>query len=185
MEISRTVKIYLESNDLVIRIVPTAAEADLILGGDSIIVNYPEPDTSSECLKENVVIAQESPKTVGYPDNIEMDISNMLTSFGIPAHIRGYRYIRDALKVIISDPNVMNAVTKGLYPDVADMFDTTPSKVERAIRHAIGVAFARGNENLKKTFSNFPTKGGKTKPTNSEFLASIADKFRLENEKIK
>ncbi|MFW6006524.1 MAG: sporulation transcription factor Spo0A [bacterium] len=114
--------------------------------------------------------------------NLSVIITEVLHELGVPAHIKGYMYLREAIELVIKDVEFLGAVTKELYPEVADKFDTTSSRVERAIRHAIEVVWKRGNsEALDKYFSNSVSlKDGK--PTNSQFIAKIADKLRLEIE---
>ena len=103
-------------------------------------------------------------------------ITQIIQELGVPAHIKGYRYVRQAVKMVIKDMDLLGAVTKELYPRVADEFDSTPSRVERAIRHAIDVAWQRGNQKaLKKYFKNNINEN--VKPTNSQFIARIADKI--------
>ena len=112
--------------------------------------------------------------------NLENDITQMLHEIGVPAHIKGYQYLREAIMITVRDMDVINAVTKVLYPEVAKRFATTPSRVERAIRHAIEVAWDRGDlETLQKYFG-YTVSNTKGKPTNSEFIAMIADRLTLE-----
>ncbi len=116
------------------------------------------------------------------PD-IEVQISEVLHRLGVPAHIKGYLYLREAIKLVVEDIQKMGAVTKELYPSVADNFETTPSRVERAIRHAIDVAWEKGEkEEVKNYFGNTLTSSS-GKPTNSQFIAKIADRLRLEMKK--
>ena len=103
----------------------------------------------------------------------------VLLSIGKPAHIKGFAFIREAVRQVVADPSSINSITKKLYPAIADYFDTTPSKVERAIRHAIEVAWDRGDlETLQKYFG-YTVNSAKGKPTNSEFIAMIADRLQL------
>ena len=103
---------------------------------------------------------------------------------GVPANIKGYQYIRDAIIYSVYEPELISAVTKQLYPKVAKKNNTSPSRVERAIRHAIEVACTRGNEELLYRLFGYTVSNSKGKPTNSEFIAMIADKIRLEMEAI-
>ena len=113
---------------------------------------------------------------------LENKITKIIQEIGIPAHIKGYLYIREAINMVIDDMDYLGAVTKELYPAVAERYNTTPSRVERAIRHAIEVAWNRGKiETLDKLFG-YTVSNAKGKPTNSEFIALIADKIRLEEE---
>ncbi|MBC7959264.1 MAG: sporulation transcription factor Spo0A, partial [Vallitaleaceae bacterium] len=117
----------------------------------------------------------------GYTSRVlETEVTNIIHEIGVPAHIKGYQYLRDAIIMVITDIEVLNSITKTLYPAIAEKYDTTPSRVERAIRHAIEVAWSRGKlESLDNLFV-YTISHGKGKPTNSEFVALIADKLRLE-----
>lgn len=115
--------------------------------------------------------------------NLEARVTDMIHEIGIPAHIKGYHYLRDAIIMAIEDMDVLNAITKVLYPTVAKMHQTTASRVERAIRHAIEVAWSRGKMDTIDELFGYTVSTGKGKPTNSEFIALIADKIRLEYKK--
>lgn len=115
--------------------------------------------------------------------NLEARVTDMIHEIGIPAHIKGYHYLRDAIIMAIDDMDVLNAVTKVLYPTVAKMHQTTSSRVERAIRHAIEVAWSRGKLDTLDELFGYTVSNGKGKPTNSEFIALIADTIRLEYKK--
>ena len=111
---------------------------------------------------------------------LESEITELLHEIGIPAHIKGYQYLREAIIMTVENMDVINAVTKILYPEVAKRFNTTASRVERAIRHAIEVAWDRGDlETLQKYFG-YTVSNAKGKPTNSEFIAMIADRLQLQ-----
>ena len=112
--------------------------------------------------------------------NLETRVTDMIHEIGIPAHIKGYHYLRDAIMMAVEDMDVLNAVTKVLYPTVAKMHQTTASRVERAIRHAIEVAWSRGKLDTLDHLFGYTVSNGKGKPTNSEFIALIADTIRLE-----
>ena len=117
-------------------------------------------------------------------DHLETDITKMLHELGIPAHIKGYQYLRDAISMCVEDPTMMNSITKVLYPAIARKNKTTASRVERAIRHAIEVAWGRGKmETIDEVFG-YTISTGKGKPTNSEFIAMITDKILLEYKRI-
>ena len=107
-------------------------------------------------------------------------ISDIMRQIGVPAHIKGYHYLRDGIVLAVKDHNMINAVTKQLYPTIAKMNDTTSSRVERAIRHAIEVAWGRGEPAVVENIFGYTVSASKGKPTNSEFIAMIADKLRLE-----
>ena len=116
--------------------------------------------------------------------SLESQVTAIIHEVGVPAHIKGYQYLREAIILTINDMDAINAVTKVLYPEVARKFSTTPSRVERAIRHAIEVAWDRGDlETLQKYFG-YTVSNAKGKPTNSEFIAMIADRIRLSRRKI-
>lgn len=111
--------------------------------------------------------------------NLEGDVTGIIHEVGVPAHIKGYHYLRDAIMMSVRDMDMLNAVTKVLYPTIAKNYKTTSSRVERAIRHAIEVAWTRGKlETIDKLFG-YTVSNGKGKPTNSEFIALIADRIRL------
>lgn len=118
-----------------------------------------------------------------HPVELKNLVTSVIHEIGVPAHIKGYQYLREAIMIAVDDMDVINAVTKVLYPEVAKRFNTTPSRVERAIRHAIEVAWDRGDlETLQKYFG-YTVSNAKGKPTNSEFIAMIADRLVLEQRK--
>lgn len=113
-------------------------------------------------------------------DNLEKKVSNLLKEIGVPAHIKGYRYIRYAIIYVLEeDDAAIESVTKRLYPSVAKHFETTASRVERAMRHAIEVAWERGNVDILQSFFGYTIQPGKGKPTNSEFIAMITDYLKI------
>ena len=112
--------------------------------------------------------------------NLETDVTNIIHEIGVPAHIKGYQYLRDAIILSVNDMEMLNSITKVLYPTIAKRHQTTPSRVERAIRHAIEVAWSRGKMDTIDALFGYTVSTGKGKPTNSEFIALIADKIRLE-----
>ena len=111
---------------------------------------------------------------------IEVKVTEILHQIGVPAHIKGYHYLRDSIIMSIEHPEIINAVTKQLYPSVAKKFETTSSRVERAIRHAIEVAWDRGDVDVLNSYFGYTIHISRGKPTNSEFIAMIADKLRLQ-----
>ncbi len=113
--------------------------------------------------------------------DLEAEVTNMIHEIGVPAHIKGYQYLREAIIMSVNDTSVLGSITKILYPDIAKKFGTTPSRVERAIRHAIEVAWSRGKMETLDALFGYTIHNGKGKPTNSEFIALIADKIRLQN----
>ena len=112
--------------------------------------------------------------------DLERDVTNVIHEIGVPAHIKGYQYLRDAIILSVNDMEMLNSITKILYPTIAKRHQTTPSRVERAIRHAIEVAWSRGKMDTIDALFGYTVSTGKGKPTNSEFIALIADKIRLE-----
>lgn len=112
--------------------------------------------------------------------NLEEQVTDIIHEIGVPAHIKGYQYLRDAILMCIEDMEMLNYITKILYPAIAKKYQTTPSRVERAIRHAIEVAWSRGEIGVIESIFGYTVNRGKGKPTNSEFIALIADKIRLE-----
>ena len=112
--------------------------------------------------------------------SLETEVTSVIHEIGIPAHIKGYQYLRDAIIMAINDMDILNSITKQLYPSIAKNYNTTPSRVERAIRHAIEVAWSRGKMDTIDKLFGYTVNNGKGKPTNSEFIALIADRLRLE-----
>ena len=124
-----------------------------------------------------------APRSVRAPVNKTLDekITNIFITVGIPAHIKGYQFLREAIKMAIDNPDIINSITKRLYPEVAERFATSPSKVERAIRHAIEVAWNRGKIENINTLFGVRVYNHNEKPTNGEFIALVADKMLLES----
>ena len=112
--------------------------------------------------------------------DLEKDVTDMIHEIGVPAHIKGYQYLREAIMMSVEDVEMLNSITKILYPTIAKKFQTTSSRVERAIRHAIEVAWNRGRMETLDAMFGYTINTGKGKPTNSEFIALIADKIRLQ-----
>ena len=137
-------------------------------GSNSFIINE---------TKKTPYIDVNSTKT---EDQLEALVTNVIHGVGVPAHIKGYQYLREAIMLVVNDIDVINQITKTLYPEIAQKFGTTPSRVERAIRHAIEVAWGRGEVALMENIFGYTVSAAKGKPTNSEFIAMIADKLRLE-----
>ncbi|NLP43264.1 MAG: sporulation transcription factor Spo0A [Peptococcaceae bacterium] len=131
------------------------------------VSNHPIPQTCSAVAP------------VGKTVNISVEVTTMMHQLGIPAHVKGYQYIRDAILMVIEDVSLLGAVTKELYPAIAKKYNTAPSRVERGIRHAIELAWERGHmETLKRIFG-YSMNIERQKPTNSEFIALLADKLRV------
>jgi two-component system response regulator (stage 0 sporulation protein A) len=139
-------------------------------------------------LEERILQLYDMPKsTSSYaPDrvrNLDRDVTRVIQQMGMPAHLKGYQYLRDAIIMVVEEMNLMGAVTKELYPMIAEKYDTTPSRVERAIRHAIELAWDRGNVEMINKFFGYTINMDRGKPTNSEFIAMVADRLRI-GEKI-
>ena len=139
-----------------------------------------------EILEEKIIEATKAPSVtppVNFAQNkhvVDEKISHIFITVGIPAHIKGYKFLREAIKMSIEDPNIINSITKRLYPTIAEKFETSASKVERAIRHAIEVAWNRGKiENINSIFG-VTVYSSNEKPTNGEFIALVADKMLME-----
>ena len=123
-----------------------------------------------------------SPKKLIKGKNLDANITNLIHEIGVPAHIKGYQYLREAIIMVYNDIEILSAITKSLYPRIATKFNTTPSRVERAIRHGIEVAWQRGNIEALKMMFGYTINTSKAKPTNSEFIAMVADKLRIEHQ---
>ncbi|MFH5184843.1 sporulation transcription factor Spo0A [Paenibacillus sp. TAB 01] len=130
--------------------------------------------SSSSASKANVV---QLPKT----KNLDANITTIIHEIGVPAHIKGYQYLREAITMVYNNIEILGAITKTLYPAIAEKYKTTPSRVERAIRHAIEVAWTRGNIDSISHLFGYTINISKAKPTNSEFIAMVADKLRIEH----
>ena len=111
---------------------------------------------------------------------LQLSITKLLHDLGVPSHIKGYQYIRESINMIYNNPHIIGAITKELYPEIADKFDTTTSRVERAIRHAIEVSWNRGDYDLMEDIFGHSVDYDRAKPTNSEFMATVADKIKLD-----
>ena len=139
-------------------------------------VRRPAAGRGAEVRKVNAYEKAEETKE----RNLEADVTDIIHEIGVPAHIKGYQYLRDAIILAVNDMEMLNSITKVLYPTIAKKHQTTPSRVERAIRHAIEVAWSRGKMDTIDALFGYTVSTGKGKPTNSEFIALIADKIRLE-----
>ena len=138
--------------------------------------NFISRDTPLQ-KQQYIEISNDSGKS---EENLEALVTNVIHEVGVPAHIKGYQYLREAIIMVVNDIDVINQITKSLYPKIAEKFTTTPSRVERAIRHAIEVAWGRGQQEVVENIFGYTISAAKGKPTNSEFIAMIADKLRLE-----
>lgn len=163
----------------------TLTERAMSEGADYYLVKPYSSETAAERIRE---LTEEREARAGEyagakrkAQTIEEKISDIFMSIGIPPHIKGYAYLREGIKTTVAKPYIINNVTKGLYPSIAEKFGTTPSKVERAIRHAIEVAWNRGRIDAINAVFGTRIYLGTEKPTNSEFIALVADKLILEN----
>ena len=136
----------------------------------------PETQKGNDVRKANAYEKKPDPEE----QNLEGIVTDIIHEIGVPAHIKGYQYLREAIIMSVTDMDMLNAITKILYPGIAKKYQTTPSRVERAIRHAIEVAWSRGKMDTIDELFGYTIHNGKGKPTNSEFIALIADKIRLE-----
>ena len=136
-------------------------------------------DSFLKARNEHRAVAASAIKTVDTVPDIESQVTQIIHQIGVPAHIKGYQYLRTAILLTISDSDVINSVTKVLYPSVAKKYSTTTSRVERAIRHAIEVAWDRGDVDTLNSYFGYTIQNTRGKPTNSEFIAMIADNLRL------
>lgn len=133
-------------------------------------------------VKRYIHIPKQMSANVDNIKSMEARITNIIHEIGVPAHIKGYLYLREAIAMVVEDVELLGAVTKELYPNIARKYNTTPSRVERAIRHAIEVAWSRGKVDTINSIFGYTVHTDKGKPTNSEFIAMVADKLRLEQE---
>jgi two-component system response regulator (stage 0 sporulation protein A) len=133
--------------------------------------------------KKHTIVDEEREEIVvnKRPLDLESEITSIIHEIGVPAHIKGYMYLREAISMVVNNIELLSAVTKELYPSIAKKYNTTASRVERAIRHAIEVAWSRGQVDTINKLFGYTIHNGKGKPTNSEFIAMIADKLRLKN----
>ena len=143
------------------------------------LVNKPVPQKMIP-VKESKPEFVEINTEISSEDKLEIKVTNVIHEIGVPAHIKGYQYLRDGIMMVVNNIEVINQITKQLYPDLAKKYKTTPSRVERAIRHAIEVAWNRGQLETVEAIFGYTVNSNKGKPTNSEFIAMIADKLRLD-----
>ncbi|UOY93938.1 sporulation transcription factor Spo0A [Ectobacillus sp. JY-23] len=134
---------------------------------------------SNSIIKRPLPVFRTNPD--GKPKNLDASITTIIHEIGVPAHIKGYMYLREAISMVYNDIELLGSITKVLYPDIAKKYNTTASRVERAIRHAIEVAWSRGNIDSISSLFGYTVSMSKAKPTNSEFIAMVADKLRLEH----
>ena len=136
-------------------------------------------------ILESVNINEKENKNINiYHNNLQISVTKIMHELGVPSHIKGYQYIREGIMLIYNNPDMIGGITKELYPEIAMKFDTTVSRVERAIRHAIEVSWNRGDWDLMEDIFGHSVDIDKAKPTNSEFIVTVADKLRLEYRKM-
>ena len=152
-------------------------------GADSFLMKPFDATSLCEHLRRLLEGRGEQPRSTAAPENgvpdIETQVTKIIHQIGVPAHIKGYQYLRTAILLTIQDSDIINSVTKVLYPSVAKKYQTTTSRVERAIRHAIEVAWDRGDVDTLNSYFGYTIQNNRGKPTNSEFIAMIADNLRL------
>lgn len=148
--------------------------SELITNDKEIQIMITVPSTKQMSRNENSI------KKENVSKNLEKDVTDMIHEIGVPAHIKGYQYLREAIMMSVEDGEMLNSITKILYPSIAKKYQTTSSRVERAIRHAIEVAWSRGKMETLDALFGYTISIGKGKPTNSEFIALIADRIRLQ-----
>ncbi len=160
------------------------AELAAAAGADYCLMKPCRMDTVVERVRQMTAGYMDGEERSGWERGLESVVTAIIHEIGVPAHIKGYQYLREAIIIAVEDMDVINAVTKVLYPEVAKRFGTTASRVERAIRHAIEVAWDRGDlETLQKYFG-YTVSNAKGKPTNSEFIAMIADRLQLQRKEL-
>ena len=160
-------------------------DIDLLITRIRELKNYKPSSQNNNFISREIGISKPqyidiSINSANKEENIEALVTNVIHEVGVPAHIKGYQYLREAIIMVINDIDVINQITKCLYPQIANKFHTTPSRVERAIRHAIEVAWGRGEQKTVENIFGYTISAAKGKPTNSEFIAMISDKLRLE-----
>lgn len=139
-----------------------------------------EVSITSKSRAKDVRIYQPEDKNKTDENELEVVVTDIIHEIGVPAHIKGYQYLRSSIMMAVMDMDILDSITKQLYPSIAKEYNTTPSRVERAIRHAIEVAWGRGKTDTINELFGYSMNNGRTKPTNSEFIALIADKIRLD-----
>ena len=160
-------------------------DIDLLITRTRELKNYKPSSQNNNFISREIGISKQQyidipNNSANKEENIEALVTNVIHEVGVPAHIKGYQYLREAIIMVINDIDVINQITKCLYPQIANKFHTTPSRVERAIRHAIEVAWGRGEQKTVENIFGYTISAAKGKPTNSEFIAMISDKLRLE-----
>lgn len=145
-----------------------------LVGSEHVVSSTMSATSGSSSARSNIV-------QLNKPKNLDANITSIIHEIGVPAHIKGYQYLREAITMVYNNIEILGAITKTLYPTIAEKFHTTSSRVERAIRHAIEVAWTRGNIDSISHMFGYTISVNKSKPTNSEFIAMVADKLRIEH----
>lgn len=173
-------------NKKVILLTSISKEKTVDMTRDYHIDYYIMKPFSKETLEKRIIMVMKSKveENEAKRNVIELSISRLLHSLGIPSHIKGYQYIRESISLIYHHPELLGGITKEVYPEIASRFETTSSRVERAIRHAIEVSWARGDYDLMEEIFGHSVDYDRAKPTNSEFIATIADKLRIDSSYI-
>ena len=180
--LSKKPVVIVHSISTLVRTVETA----LNLGADYYLLKPQSPERICDTIREFAGMSY--PQKASVPEikseNKTYDLETIVTEFihelGVPAHIKGYQYIRSAIMIVVENMDLLNFITKQLYPDIAKAYNTTASRVERAIRHSIEVAWSRGKPETMNEIFGYTIHTGKGKPTNSEFIAMVADRIRLQ-----
>ena len=160
---------------------------DVVKRSSDLGVNYYmlKPFVYEDLENHIVSVMENNADTLQVKDSdLEKTITSLLHSLGVPSHIKGYQYIREGIGLMYNDPSLIGAITKEMYPSIAERYETTSSRVERAIRHAIEVSWNRGDYDLMEEIFGHSVDYDRAKPTNSEFIATIADKLRLDSVKL-
>lgn len=145
---------------------------------------YELSDLENRIIELSSTVEKENKNINIYHNNLQISVTKILHELGVPSHIKGYQYIREGILLLYNNPEMIGGITKELYPEIADKFNTTVSRVERAIRHAIEVSWNRGDWDLMEEIFGHSVDIDKAKPTNSEFIVTVADKLRLEYRKM-
>ncbi len=193
LEVLEQIRADEELNDIKIVFISTVGSPRIIgmafnLGADYYIMKPCDPEIIIKRISQivninninDIEVKQNNEKEYFSENSLENEVTAIIRDLGIPAHIKGYQYIREGIIMSINDMNILNYITKLLYPNIAKKYKTTSSSVERAIRHAIEVAWSRGKIEVIEEMFGYTVSAGKGKPTNSEFIALIADKLRIE-----
>jgi two-component system response regulator (stage 0 sporulation protein A) len=183
---NRGVKFVVRGNGSQIKFMESACGGRM----ENILVNIIDDHTEINLCQETINTGKSKARdihvyrsgmdSVQNMNQLEVKVTEIIHEVGVPAHIKGYQYLRSSILMAVNDMDILNSITKQLYPAIAAEHETTPSRVERAIRHAIEVAWGRGNADTIHELFGYSLNQGRIKPTNSEFIALIADKIRLE-----